>query len=110
MKQVKYVDRRTLGWLIAGICLIDALPAASQQTNGGSVATSTAGRTGERQTRDDNSTNIEPTARINNRIQNRIQSRLRTRIDRDYNPDAVFLSPYESAADGARNAGRARRR
>ena len=104
------MGRCMLATLIGGSLLASALPAAGQQTSAGSVATSTAGRIGERLTRDDISANIEPMARIDNRIQNRVQSRLRTRIDRNYNPDAVFLSPYETAADRARSTGRTPRR
>ena len=109
MKAERRMVRGLLALLASGLLLTGALPAAGQKTSAGNVAISSAGRTGERQTRDDITPNVEPMARINNRIQSRVQSRLRTRIDRGYNPDAVFLSPYETAADGARSAGRARR-
>lgn len=101
---------RTRVLLCGVVMMAGASPAAAQQTTGGQVAGSAAGQVGQRQTRGEAIANIDPTARIDSRIQNRIQSRLRTRIDRDYSPEANTTSPFETAADRARTAGRTRRR
>lgn len=71
----------------------------------GQVAESSVGRTGQRQTREDAAANIEPMGRINDRVANRVQNRIRNRIDRYYNPQANSSSPFEIAADQARQAG-----
>lgn len=69
---------------------------------------SAAGRAGERQTRDQiaQDAGIKPMARIEARIQNRVQSRIRNRIDRSYDPQANATSPFATAGDQARTAGR----
>lgn len=97
--------------ILSGAVLLFGAPSATaQQAAGGQVAASAAGQVGQRQTRGEAVANIEPMARLDSRIQNRIQSRLRTRVDRDYNPEADAVSPFETAADRARTAGRTRRR
>lgn len=69
----------------------------------GKVATSSAGETGERRTRDNTSpTGADPLARINNRLQSRVQSRIRNRIDRNYDPRANAQSPFIAAEDSVR--------
>lgn len=82
---------------------------AVPETRQGSVASSTVGEAGRRQTRDQEIGGIKPMVRINNRIANRIQSRLRTRIDRNYDPQAN-ASPFEVAGEEVRTPGRSRNR
>lgn len=98
-----------LPFLVATGMLVGAAPVAGQQATGGRVASSAAGQAGQRQTREQPIAGIEPLARIDNRIQNRVQSRQRTRIDRFYDPQANARSPFETAAERARAAGRTRR-
>lgn len=74
----------------------------------GGTATSSAGQTGQRRTREQVS-GIEPMARIASRIQNRAQTRIRNRLDRYYDPQANTVSPFVVAGDQARSAGRRRR-
>ncbi len=74
----------------------------------GTVAGSTVGEAGRRQTRDQEIGGIKPLGRINSRIANRVQSRLRTRIDRNYDPQANAASPFEAASDQARTVTRPR--
>lgn len=96
---------------LAGAALLICAPhSLAQTTVAGDVATSSAGRVGQRQAREESVPGVAPMARIDSRIQNRIQSRLRTRIDREYNPSANAVSPFETAADRVRSSGRARRR
>lgn len=85
--------------------------AITAQTIRGQAATSAAGQTGQRQTREEVAAEagIEPMGRINSRIQNRVQSRIRNRIDRYYDPQANAASPFAVAGDQARAAGRPRR-
>lgn len=101
---------RTLTISLSATLLIGAPAAHAQQVTGGQTASSTVGSVGQRQTREEAAIGIEPMARIDSRIQNRIESRLRTRVDRDYSPEANAISPFETAADRARTAGRMRRR
>lgn len=81
------------------------------ETQPGQTATSPAGQTGQRQTREQvaQDTGIEPMGRITNRIQNRAQTRIRNRIDRYYDPQANTTSPFAVAGEQARTAGRQRR-
>lgn len=71
----------------------------------GSLARSSVGEIGQRQSFE----TIEPMARINSRIQNRVQSRIRNRIDKYYTPQANATSPFEVADDQVRSAGQPRR-
>lgn len=95
--------------LLGATLLLAAPTAHAQQVTGGRTVTSTAGRVGERQTREEATIGNEPMARVDSRIQNRIQSRLRTRIDRDYNPETDAMLPFQAATDRPRTAGRVRR-
>lgn len=95
--------------LIAAL-VVSISPTAAQQIQGGRVAESTAGRVGQRQTRDDAASIVVPTGRIDGRIPSRIQSRIRNRIDRYYSPQANAASPFEVAQDQARVAGHSTRR
>ncbi len=70
------------------------------------TATTAVGEVGQRQTREDDPTNVAPLGRINSRVENRVQNRLRNRIDRYYDPLANAASPFEVAGDRARTAGR----
>jgi hypothetical protein len=106
-----------LGILVA--LLLAPLPSMAQtqsqrQTQNeqrpGRVAESAVGEVGQRQTRERPQANIEPMSRINSRIANRVQNRIRNRIDRYYNPQANATSPFEVAADRARDAGSRDRR
>lgn len=83
-------------------------PSAAPETKPGEVAKSTVGQAGQRQQREDVA-GVRPMARIDSRIQNRVQSRIRNRIDRDYDPQANAISPFEAAGERTRNAGRPRR-
>ncbi len=92
-----------------------AEPAAQQSAQpvrrddqNGSTAQIGNGRIGLRQTREEAAPNVKPLARIQSRIASRVQSRLRTRIDRNYDPQANATSPFETASDQARVAGRPR--
>lgn len=78
------------------------------ETQQGETAASSAGRTGQRRTREQVAAQagIEPMGRISNRIQNRAQTRIRNRIDRYYDPQANATSPFVVAGEQARTAGR----
>lgn len=52
----------------------------------GRVAETSAGEVGQRQTRGQSASGVDPTARIAGRLQTRVQNRLRNRIDRNYKP------------------------
>lgn len=96
-------------WMIAAITpliLVDVVPALAQDGVPGRVAQTTAGEVGSRQTRQQTAPGFEPLSRIDSRIQNRVQSRIRNRIDRYYDPQANTETPFASASDQARNAGR----
>ena len=80
-------------WSIAAIA--QDVPQASQKQAG----ILSAGRVGQRQTRQQVAPSIEPMARINNRFQNRVQSRVHNRIDRYYDPRGNTMSPFSVAAD-----------
>lgn len=77
-------------------------------TRPGETAASSAGRTGQRRTREQVAAQIgvEPMGRITNRIQNRAQTRIRNRIDRYYDPRANATSPFVVASEQARIAGK----
>lgn len=65
----------------------------------GSLARSTVGEAGQRQTKSNSPTDIGPMGRLNSRVANRVQSRLRNRIDRYYDPRANTTSPFEVASE-----------
>lgn len=95
--------------LAALLPLLAVAPGASaQEPANGRVAASAVGEAGQRQTKEQGVTGIEPMARIDNRIQNRVQSRIRNRIDRYYDPKANAASPFTVAGDQARTAGKPR--
>ena len=75
------------------------------------AATSSAGRAGQRQTREQVSraAGIAPMERIAARVQNRVQSRIRNRIDRYYDPQANATAPFEVAVEQLRTTARRRR-
>lgn len=81
-------------------------PQQASRTSLGKVASSSAGSAGERQTRSSlgSEAGIEPMTRLNLRIQNRVESRLRNRIDRNYDPQANALSPFQVAGEKARTS------
>ncbi len=115
--------------ILSFVLLLCAVPAAAQdrywndqdqpppvqsslpRTDPGETARSSAGQSGQRQTREQMAADagIEPMGRINARIQNRVQSRIRNRIDRYYNPQANTTSPFAVASEQAATAGRPRR-
>lgn len=99
--------RRT-GAIAAVALLAAAFPATAQETTGGHVATSAVGEAGQRRTKEQGVTGIQPMARIDSRIENRVQSRIRNRIDRYYDPQANASSPFKIAGDQARTAGKPR--
>lgn len=95
----------------AGICLTMAsmMPALAQDA--GQVATSAAGRAGQRQTLVEGSAiGITPLSRIASRVPNRVQSRIRNRIDAFYDPQANATSPFVLAGNQVRTAGRQQQR
>lgn len=100
--------RRTAIAITGVMLLTAAFPATAQETTSGHVATSAAGTAGQRQTKEQGVTGIEPMARIDSRVQNRVQSRIRNRIDRYYDPQANAVSPFKVAGDQARTAGKPR--
>jgi hypothetical protein len=107
--------RRTRSLFLSGLCLVAATPAVGQVADraeppaattapiqSGHVADSSVGRAGQRQTPQGAAPSVQPLARISGRINNRVQSRIRNRIDRNYNPQANAILPFEVAADRAR--------
>lgn len=64
-----------------------------------------AGEVGQRQTDQQISPDFEALGRISTRIENRVQNRIRSRIDRDYDPQANALSPFERASEETRTPG-----
>ncbi|VVS98495.1 conserved exported hypothetical protein [Sphingomonas sp. EC-HK361] len=80
-------------------------PATAQTTPSGQVAKSSVGKVGERATKEQAASGIEPLDRIDSRIQNRVQSRIRNRIDRYYDPTANAVSPFKVAEEKTRTAG-----
>jgi hypothetical protein len=72
----------------------------------GKVAESSVGRAGQRQTREDVAPSLRPTERISSRIENRVQSRINNRIDQDDDPEANAKSPFATAEERERAAGR----
>lgn len=92
--------------LFASLGLATPALAQEQQAEPGSNAEVAGTEIGERQTRDEGTTNIEPIRRISNRIQNRVQNRIRNRIDRNYDPQANATSPFEVAAEQSDAASR----
>lgn len=99
---------RPMGAIAAMALLASSFSATAQEATGGHVAASSAGMVGQRQTKEQGVTGIEPMARVDSRIQNRVQSRIRNRIDRYYDPQANVTSPFKVAGDRARTAGRPR--
>jgi hypothetical protein len=78
--------------------LLVALPATAQDVpSAGRVASSSAGRVGQRQTREQAAPFASPMARLNSRIANRVQSRIRNRVDRNYGPQVDTVAAIESA-------------
>lgn len=105
---MKFFNWRPMGSLAALALAFVSAPAGSQEQSRAQpdqLAEAAVGKIGQRQTREQTQTNIEPMARINNRVANRVQNRIRNRIDRYYNPQANVTSPFEVAADQARKAG-----
>lgn len=107
---MKFSNWQSTGCLATLVLTVLSVPTAAQQQGQpqqplGQVAGSTVGKVGQRQTREQTQTNIEPMKRINNRIANRVQSRIRNRIDRHYNPQPNVTSPFEVAAEQERRAG-----
>jgi hypothetical protein len=75
------------------------IPPAIAQTEAASsrTASSSVGRVGQRQTRDQVVPSAPPMARINNRLISRVQSRINSRIDRNYNRQASSTASIERA-------------
>lgn len=61
---------------------------------------------GQRQTTSTTVPATIPGSRTNNRINSRVQSRIRNRIDRNYDPQANALSPFNVADDQIRSQAR----
>lgn len=107
---MKFFNWRRIADLTAVLFTVLSTSTAAQdqeqsQQQLGAVAESAAGKVGQRETREQAQSNIEPMARINNRVPNRIQNRIRNRIDRYYNPQANVTSPFDVAAEEVRKAG-----
>lgn len=84
--------------LLSAAALLAVSPIAAQENpSAGSIATSLAGRVGQRQTRTQMAPLTPPMARINSRIANRVQSRIRNRVDRNYSPQGNPSSPFAIA-------------
>lgn len=85
-------------------------PRASTQNQGlreaGQTAETGGGRVGQRRSAREMARVTAPLGRISNRVQNRVQSRIANRIDENYDPLANTRSPFETAEDRARVAGR----
>lgn len=95
--------------LLALFILAAAAPAAAQGgTQVGGTANSAVGQIGQRQSADQAKSQT-PTGRIASRVQSRVQSRLRNRIDRDYDPQGLWASPFAVAQERARAPARRRR-
>lgn len=77
-------------------------------TQVGGTANSAVGQIGQRQSADQAKSQT-PTGRIASRVQSRVQSRLRNRIDRDYDPQGLWASPFAVAQERARAPARRRR-
>lgn len=117
---MKFSNPRKMGALSALLLTALYSPAIAQeqeqehqeqeqsQDKPGEVTESAVGKVGQRQSREEMPTHIEPMARINNRITNRVQNRIRNRLDRYYDPQADAASPFEVAAEQARKAGATR--
>lgn len=86
-------------------------PSPTTDTQVGKTAQVNSGRVGQRQSRDDQSSqvNVQPLARTATRISNRVQTRIRNRVDRNYDPQANAASPFSVAADQIRSVNQARR-
>lgn len=82
------------------------LPTRPAPVAAGRIGGSSVGTVGQRQTREQVASDASPMARIENRIANRVQSRIRNRIDRDYDPQANSTSPFATAEERTRKAGR----
>lgn len=119
------------GIILGMVCLCAAVPATAQtlsspdenelseavsqqqqpvrssqpETRPGQTAKSSAGRAGQRQTREA-AQGVKPMTRVSNRINNRVQSRIRNRIDRHYDPQANAVSPFAVAEEQTRTAQR----
>lgn len=92
--------------------LIVATPAVAQMQDRktSQTAEASAGRVGQRQTREQALPRLQPMERIANRIENRVQLRVRNRIDQNYDPQVSARSSFVDAGSQARTAGRSRRR
>lgn len=108
MRRTALVGRRIAAGALLGAALLMAAPAAAQDDpTAGRVARSSAGRAGQRQTREQAAPFAPPTARLNSRIANRVQSRIRNRVDRNYNPQGGTVAAIENAQTETRRAGMA---
>lgn len=86
---------------IYALLLYSEMTKAQQMTD--TVATSSVGKVGQRQTRNQPTVSTPATGRINNRVQNRIQLRTRNRLNRFYSPQSQTASPFDVANQQSRN-------
>jgi hypothetical protein len=93
---------RQAALLLGAASATSATALAAQTSPAGQVASSAAGRAGQRQTRDQGIVGLQPLGAIDGRIRNRVESRIRSRIDRYYDPQANALSPFVVAGERAR--------
>jgi hypothetical protein len=95
---------RSIFWFFVTVLVMGANVARAQDDAPriGTVAGSSSGQAGQRQTPGQQPANINAMGRIDSRIANRVQSRMRNRIDRNYDPTANASSPFKVAAEQAR--------
>jgi hypothetical protein len=94
------------GGVLALMIIGESLPATAQQGEvSGTVASSSVGRVGQRQGRDQAATTATPLARLSNRIDNRINSRINNRLDRNYTPQRDTTAAITRAQRSVRQEG-----
>lgn len=111
------LDRRrpSLRWAVLAVATLASEPAIAQEDQPAQNAQSApnavpAGNVGQRQMREQVTSNVEPMERIASRIDNRIPSRIHNRLDRWYDLQAGAADRIEAANERTRRAGRPKRR
>lgn len=94
-----YLTARSTALCLSWAALTMIASAATGQNRIGSIAQSSVGKAGERQSETE-LLPVRPTARINNRV----ESRVRNRIDRSYNPTNDAALAFRAASDQVRAA------
>lgn len=102
-------DRQEEENMAIGAPLPLARGSTSPENTPGKVATSSAGKVGQRQTRDETK-GVTLTGRLQSRVLSRVEARLRNRIDRYYDPQANATSPFKVAGEQTRRQGQTVRR